>query len=158
MCRLDGCAEYGVTIGFLRAGLSPSDAERAQIPTESPCGFLGTCGGQVTLPENAVLCGKATWAYMSPSKCFLLETEEGKLSLCVNMSLLLLMGHFLLPFGATPGVFHKSDFQFKEAPGWRSGRTETDLWAEVESGKMNFPLEGSQGPRVSWTSHQPEKK
>lgn len=81
----------------------------------------------------------------------------GKLSLCVNISLLLL---FPASLWGHAWSFHKPDFQFKEAPDQRSGvgGTETGLWAEVESGKMNFPLEGSQGPRVSGTSHQPEKK
>ena len=33
------------------------------------------------------------------------------------------------------------------------GSTETDLRAEVESDTMNFPLEGSQGPKASGASH-----
>ena len=38
-----------------------------------------------------------------------------------------------------------------------AGESEIDLWAEVKSVPVYFPLEDSQGPKASRASHEPER-
>ena len=53
------------------------------------------------------------------------------------------------------GVFYKTVFQRQVRGG--AGEAEIDLWAEVKSVPVYFPLEDSQGPKASRTSHEPER-
>lgn len=92
-----------------------------------------------------------------PIKVFSDGGRGGKPFLCVSISLPLLVGSFHALLWGHTWSFHKPGFQFKEATDRREQGTETDLWAEAESGTMDLPLEGSQGPKGSGASHRPER-